>query len=326
MFDGTLNLIKLKLQRHTYCSNLLPVNNKFVKINDFCERQYWLYAMCVCTMLTALKSSVPTLTHVVPSQSGDGVTAVTSLDDDVFVLRHSSQKAEVYDAVTFTLQRHITVHGLGSYTPGMTACDINKCLYLSDYNNASIQKVELSGSDAVKKWSVASGPRGLSVNIAHNLVVACCESNKLQEYTTHGSLVREIYLQAGLKSPWHAIQLFTGDYVVSQYTSPGVVSVVGVDGQVLQSYGKSQTSDVGPMKNPRSLDVTKNDDILVADKDNDRILSISRSTGCVQELDLSVDSGIKQPRGLCLDVSRGRLYVGEWGGLHRVLVFDGVRL
>jgi len=80
------------------------------------------------------------------------------------------------------------------------------------------------------------------------------------------------------------------------------------------------------MKNPTNLAVTKNDNILVADADNNRILSINRSTGCVQELSLSVDDGIKEPRGLCLDESRGRLYVGEFGGQHRVFVFDGVRL
>ena len=90
-------------------------------------------------------------------------------------------------------------------------------------------------------------------------------------------------------------------------------------------YGQSQTSDVGQMKCPTSLAVTKNDDILVADQGNNRILSISRSTGCVQELALSVD-GIQGPRDLCLDESRGRLYVGEVSDQHRVLVFDGVRL
>jgi len=279
--------------------------------------------LCI-TVLTVVKCSVATLTHVI--QGRGRVTAVTSLDDDVFVVRDNSQQVEVYDAVTFALQRHIIVHGLGSYTPGMTACARNKCLYLSNYDNRSVHRVELSGSNAVKKWSVTGGPRGLSVNIAHNLVVACHEANKLQEYTTHGSLVREICLQAGMKFPWHAIQLSTGDYVVSQWKSPGVVSVVGVDGQVVHSYGPSQTSDVGQMKHPTNLAVTKNDDILVSDGDNNRILSINRSTDCVQELTLSVDGGIQRPRGLCLDESRGRLYVGEYGGQHRVLVFDGVRL
>jgi len=120
---------------------------------------------------------------------------------------------------------------------GLVACPNNNCLYASDWNN-NIHRVELSGSNAVKKWSVARGPRGLSVNVAHNLVVACCEANKLQEYTTHGSYVREIRLQScETCRPWHAIQLSTGDYVVCQITSPGVVSVVGVDGQVIHSYG-----------------------------------------------------------------------------------------
>jgi len=278
------------------------------------------------TVVTAVKSSVPTLTHVIPSQSRNGVYAVTSLDDDVFVMRSNGQQVEVYDAVTFTLQRHITGQELGSYTYGMTACARNKCLYLSNYNNHSIHRVELSGSNAVMKWSVAHFPTGLSVNIAHNLVVACLDTNKIQEYTTHGSLVREICRQAGVTVPWHAIQLSTGDYVVSQWTSPGVVNVVGVDGQVVHSYGPSQTSDVGQMKNPSGLAVTKNNNILVADECNNRILSINRSTGCVQELALPVDVGIQTPYGLCLDESRGRLYVGEYGGLRRVLILDGVRL
>jgi len=253
------------------------------------------------------------------------VSAVTSLGDDVFVMRLDSQQVEVYDAETLTLQRHIAVHGL-SLSYGLVACPNNNCLYASDLNADNIHRVELSGSNAVKKWSVARGSAGLSVNIAHNLVVACYEANKLQEYTTHGSLVREICLQSGVTDPWHAIQLSTGDCVVSQNTSPGVVSVVGVDGQVIHSYGQSQTSHVGQMEYPTGLAVTKNDDILVADQCNNRILSINRSTGCVQELALSVDGGIQRPEGLCLDESRGRLYVGECGGQCRVLVFDGVRL
>ena len=107
----------------------------------------------------------------------------------------------------------------------MTACARNKCLYLSNWDNNNVHTVELSGSNAVKKWSVTDRPAGLSVNIAHNLVVACEGANKLQEYTTRGSLVREIRLQAGVTWPWHAIQLSTGDYVVSRWTPQGVVSV-----------------------------------------------------------------------------------------------------
>jgi len=365
-------------------------------------------------VLTALKSGVPTLTHAIPSGVDGGVYAVTSLDDEVFVVRRQSGRVEVYDVLTFKLQRHITVPQMGQRPSGMTACAIkeclylsdcdntsvhrmcrseclylsdcdntsvhrmcrneclylsdcdntsvhrmcrskclylsdcdntsihrmcrneclylsdcdntsvhrmcrSECLYLSDCDNTSIHRMEKSGRNAVK-WSVAGGPRGLSVNIAHNLVVACCEANKLQEYKTHGSLVREICLQAGVTSPWHAIQLSTGDYVVSQWTSSGVVSVVAADGQVVRSNGKKCIWGDGLMKNPAGLAMTKKDDIPDADEHN------NRSTGRVQELALSVDGGIGSPLGLCLDESRGRLYVGEFERKRRVLVFDGVTL
>ena len=82
----------------------------------------------------------------------------------------------------------------------------------------------------MKKWSVASGPAGLSVNKKHNVVVACFGAHKIQEYTTHGALLREIsLLQAGVRNPL-VTTLVTGDYVVSEWKSPGAVSVVGMNG------------------------------------------------------------------------------------------------
>jgi len=256
-----------------------------------------------------------------------GVVAMTSLGDDVFVLRWSGSQVEVYDARTFALQCHIRIPGLGSPSYGLAASIHNDCLYASDCSNRRIHRVDLSDSSAVKQWSVASRPRGLSVNKEHNVVVACQGAHKLQEYTTHGTLVREISLQqVGVSSPFHAVQLSTGDYVVSRNTSPGAVSVVGIDGQVVHSYGQSQASNVGPMSYPTSLAVTKNDDILVADRSNNRILSLDSSLSSAHELVLPVDNGIQMPCCLFLDELRKRLYVGEIDGECRVLVFDNVQL
>ena len=110
--------------------------------------------------------------------------------------------------------------------------------------------------------------------------------------------------------------------MLSHGTSPGAVSVVGVDGQVVHRYDQSQASNVGPMSGPRSLGVTKNDNILVADLENNRILSLDSSLSCAQVLALPVDSGLQQPLGLCLDETRGRLHISERGGGCRVLVFE----
>jgi len=252
---------------------------------------------------------------------------MTSLGDDVFVLRERGSQVEVYDARTFALQRHIRIPGLGSPSCGLAASIHNDSLYASDCSNSRIHRVDLSDSSAVKQWSVVSSPAGLSVNKEHNVVVACYGAHKLQEYTTHGTLVREISLQqVGVSNPWHAIQLSTGDYVVSHGTSPGAVSVVGVDGQVLHSYDQSQASNVGPMNYPTSLAVTKNDNILVADHSNHRILSLDSSLSSAYELVLPVDNGIQWPFGLFLDELRKRLCVSERGGECRVLVFDNVQL
>jgi len=279
-------------------------------------------------MLTAMEARSPSLVYVEPFQHS--VCAITSLDDEVFIV--CDQTSAVYDAVTFVSKRNISLPALSNKPYGIAAFARNKCLYVSDFSTYKIYmvyRVELSGSNTLTTWSVGmtSGrPRSLSVNKAYNLVVACDGRNKLQEYTTQGSLVRETWLQAGVTDLCHAIQLSTGDYMVSQSTSPGVVSVVGEIGQVVHSYGLPQTSAVGQMKYPSSLAATKNDDILVADSGNNRIILFKRSTGCVQKLPLTVDGGIQHPHDLCLDESRGRLYVGEFLGQYRLLIFDGFKL
>ena len=143
--------------------------------------------------------SSPTVTHVTPR--GNHVTGVTSLGDDVFVVRWNSRQIEVYDAETFTLQRYITVPGLGGESYGLAACPHNNCLYASDFSNASVHRVELSGSNALMKWSVAGGPRGLSVNSEHNLLVVSWGERKLQIFTTHGTQLQNIQLAADIEGP-----------------------------------------------------------------------------------------------------------------------------
>jgi len=313
------------VQNTDLTNGVLSINH--MQFVCFCSLVIYIVTNKCVLLLTVVKFSPPRLTHVIPSTVGNtrSVAAVTSVGNEVFVMRSGSQQVEVYDAATCTHQRRIRIPGFGGPC-GLAACAHYQCLYASDWTNNRIHRAELRDSNAVTKWSVASGPRGLSVNKAHNVVVACSEANKVLEYTTHGTLVREISLQNALTKLWHAVQLSTGDYVVSQCTSPGAVSVVGADAHVVCRYCPSYSSDLGQTAYPRSLTVSKNDGILVADDGNNRILSLNSSLSCAHELALPVGGGIEEPCGLCLDESRGRLYIGEGGGQCRVLVFDGVRL
>jgi len=136
-------------------------------------------------------STLPTMAHVIPK--GCEVGSMTSLGDGMFVVCTCScqQKIEVYDAKIFILQPHITVPGLGVCL-GLAACPYKNCLYASDCSNHSIHRVDLSGSNAVMKWSVARRPVGLSVDSEHNLFAVSQAENKLQIFTTHGTLLQNI--------------------------------------------------------------------------------------------------------------------------------------
>jgi hypothetical protein len=84
----------------------------------------------------------------------------------------------------------------------LTSCVVNNCLYVSDCINATVYKIELTGDNQVFKWRVEgdSKPYGLSINTACNLLVSCYDDNKLLEYTSSGSLVREIRLESMMRS------------------------------------------------------------------------------------------------------------------------------
>jgi len=277
--------------------------------------------LCVCV---DSNSSSPTVTHVTPR--GNGVRGVTSLGDDVFVVRlFSQEKIEVYDANTFTLQRHITVPGLGDYSWGLAACPYNNCLYASDCN--SVHKVDLSGSNAVMEWSVARGSVGLSVNSEHNLLVVSQSERKLQIFTTHGTLLQNIQLQANIEDPWHVVQLSTGQFLVSHLGLLHRVCLVGVDGAVVRSYGGEKGSQLTQMNRPEGLAVDRDGRVLVADGGNNRLLVIDQSLSSAHEMSVSVDGGLKCPQCLWYDQSRRRLYIGEWGEGYagRVIVIDNLK-
>jgi len=269
-------------------------------------------------------SSSPTVTHVIPE--GEAVGGVTSLGDDVFVVRDSSQEIEVYDAETFELQRHITVPGLGRYSFGLEACPHNNCLYASDCNNASVHRVglELSGNNVVKKWSVARRPVGLWVNSEQNLLVVSQDECKLQIFMTHGTLLQNIQLQADIKYPQHAVQLPSGQFLVSHSGSLHRVCLVGVDGAVVRRYGGQRGSQLTQMNYPRGLSVDREGRVLVADYCNNRLLVIDQSLSSAHEMAVCVDGGLKGPHSLCYDQSRRRLYIGEWDG-GRVIVIDNLK-
>lgn len=241
----------------------------------------------------------------------------------LFATRDNTKQIEVYDTSTLKLQRKISLPDAGDWLFGLAACSTNNVIYVSDYQDDKVYKVNLTASDTTSKWSVdIGGPVALSVNKSCNLLLSCWDGKKVREYTPSGSLVREILDSNFL---YHAIELGDGTTVVSQAGPVHGVCVKSSDGRVLRSYGsKKFGSGPGQMDEPRSLAVDSEGFVLVADKDNHRILVLNPELTEARTLPLPLDTRLVLPRGICFDESHGRLYVGEYGGKTRILVFDNV--
>ena len=250
---------------------------------------------------------------------------MTSLGDEVFVVRWSSQQVEVYDVITLKQKKTLSVPGLGSQVYcGLAACDVNKCLYISDCDNNVVHRVELARNNIVTKWSVSKGPEGLSVNSSHNVLVAGNGTHKIEEYTTHGTLVRQISLQSEIQYPKHVVQLSSDQFGVTHQGPNHGYSVVDVNGQVIKTYGHSYGSGPRQMNQPYGIAINSRDFGFIADTNNNRIIVINPRTFNSRQLSVSVDGGLQSPMCLLLDESRDRLYIGEWSG-RRVLVVNCVR-
>jgi len=123
----------------------------------------------------------------------------------------------------------------------------------------------------------------------------------------------------------HAAQLANGHFVISHSGPEEGISVVDPDGRVISTYRNDPQANTRPLKEPRYLLVDRNDNIIVADWGNRRIVKFNSSLNgpCGSDEFIDTNSVMEDPYCLHLDESRCRLYVGEYSA-KRLLVFDNV--
>ena len=235
---------------------------------------------------------------------------VATLDNMIYVLRSkSSEQIAVYDADSYRLQRKITIPGLDT-SDDMAVCPYYQCLYVAGVDDSWIYKVALP-DDSVTNWPVNDTTGYLSVTDTHSVLVTCPKVRKIKEFTTDGKLLRQILLSRDVATPWHTIQLSSGEFVVC-HGDPGDpvhrVCLIGSDGRVVKSYGRPVGSGTQQMYVPAHLAVDRNGFIFVADVNNYRVLLLSPALTFVREV-LSPEQLKWTPARLWLDLERRRLYV-----------------
>jgi len=254
------------------------------------------------------------LAHTIPS-IGNAVTGIASLGDELFVLRYNYASIQVFKpSVNMDCQRNLDV-GMGAlWFRGLAACEFNQCLYASADNTQAIYKVSPVTNNVVKQWSANGRPLGLSVNSVHNLLVACYNTHKVQEFTTDGAMVREIDLQpSGIIYPVHVVQLPDGNLGITHCGSEHGYSVVGSDGKIVKSTKGPAGNAAGQMNSPHGFAFTKTK-VFIVNYGNNRLLLLNSESMSFEQLPPSFNVGFNRPRCIHFDESAGVMYVGEWDG------------
>jgi len=267
------------------------------------------------------------------------VRGLTTINKEMYVLRGEEEERregelliDVWSTDSFNFIRTIIVERssarflssadwlIQTSDNALTSCKENNCLYVCVWSERSVYKVDLMSDDKQVTWRVGGMPTGLSINKKCNVIVTCYYGT-IEEYTPSGSLVNRVELQRSeVSHPLHAIELSNGHYAVCHLGPVYGVSVVNREGRVVFTYRDDRQSNTRLSNALYSLAVTANDCILVADRDNNRIIILDSSLRCARDLRLSRDDQLKLPNCIHFDESLNQLFVSEWRG--RVLVFE----
>ena len=220
------------------------------------------------------------------------------------------------------------------YPWSMAVDSLNKCAYVSGYQNEFICRIPLiTGPDAVTiiKWSVFGGQKPAAVQVSlsmeqnGNIIVVSLEVNWLEEYNSDGELLKKIELQNSndYAHIQHAIKNADGCYVLVHGWKEDKyhrACLVDANGGLKARYGQSKgdvIGDEGQLNTPTHLAIDKNNFVLVTDYNNHRIIMLDPDLKFVKVL-ITPDACLYRPCRLILDEREEhgreeavRLFVGE---------------
>ena len=119
------------------------------------------------------------------------VIGITASEKEIFVIRQSSSEIKVFDCDTFKFVRNISATGLRD------PCDITyseNALFVGESASKLIHRIPLNSAESMSSWSVDYEWFSLSTMKSSNILVTSSSTFELMEYTTTGTLVREIPL------------------------------------------------------------------------------------------------------------------------------------
>lgn len=294
--------------------------------------------LCLLFVETDDYTEKPILVHAI-SLSGQNVlkpiTGITVLGNELFAVTESSEEIGVYDSKTFQPEGNMKI-------PEMTdPLDIASskaagCLYIieraGDEVESRVMRLDPKGK-VLNQWP-SGGKTGRLSTYESNVILCLFDKQVIIEYSPIGDPITTVRLSPALKliDPWHAMKVTSQHFVVSLGDGKhefSHVCVVDLDGNITLSTKRDQSKILSKLKVPVCLVEDNERSIVVADRDNNRILLLSALLECKRNL-IDVDLQKKDyPVRLCFDETNSKLFVAvnTWSSSkkqrddHRVLIF-----
>ena len=250
------------------------------------------------------------LVHSLPE--GEPVCGVTLLTGELYLLRARKERdqVEVFDVTSYRLLRCLTVPDIGSVTD-ITSCIHYRCVYIGNHSGECVHRLDVQGA-FFTRWTVNDKPRCLSVNAAHNVIVACPFVRKIKEFSSHGDLLRNITIPDDVIDPRHAIQTRSGQFIMCHGDRSNPVHrvcMISADGRhIVHSLGRRPGSDTSQYDWPQHLAVDNNEFVFVADINNHQVTLLSPTLEDARQV-VSRQQLKGPPNRLYLDTQQRLLYV-----------------
>ena len=227
-----------------------------------------------------------------------------------------SNQLDVYDVNDYSSRGNITIPlNYGDFRfSDMAACCFHRCLYIVDWKNKRIVKLQMPSKLSTSKlstWKVDDiSCELISVTSEHYVLVVCGLMLKL--FSTDGVLQVTVNLQPDIANVTSAVELTPGQYLVSQRPNPfdsnGInqlhrVCVVNSEGEVLHTHGGFQGSYHTLLNSPRDVAVDKDGFVYVVEENVSRLIVLTPKLGYIHCIN-NVASLISRSKSLSLSAPR----------------------
>lgn len=241
--------------------------------------------------------------------AGEDITGVAELQGQVYIVNSASDCIQVYtldgrgathESDKFKRQDDIIIkpkkllplfgESHNEVDPAdLVASVADNCLYVSDYGNWCIWRVTINPREGVKRWvtlnktAFDSNPQmALAVMSDGRLFMVCDNPPRLECYHRDAAEIKPtvIILPADFKEPMHAVELESGNFVVSHgWTRSPLrrLCEVSRQGKLVRTFGGAIGAGDGQLNCPVYMAVDEKGRVFVADYFNNRVQLVDSS-------------------------------------------------